>query len=319
MTRAMSDLTHDTELVRLISGRVLSMTGFARAAGEAVTRGVVYGWAWEVRSVNGKGLDIRLRLPPGYDWLEPMAREQVARRLNRGSVSLTLDLKRRASSAVAATINRPLLDLVLRTQQELAGAVDRSPPRLEALLAIRGMVETAEPEENDTDRAALAAAAGDGLAQALDGLISARGQEGARLLDLALSQLGEIERLAQEARGLAALLPHSIAQRLKRQIDQALGEGNNLSPDRLAQEIALIAAKSDATEELDRLKAHAASARDLLAQGGPIGRRLDFLAQELNREANTLASKSGDLQVTRVALALKSVIEQFREQIQNVE
>lgn len=302
-------------------GGIASMTGYARTSG---SHGAL-SWAWEAKSVNGRGLDLRLRLPNGLDRLDIPAREALQAALKRGSVSTQLEIKR-SSTGRAVSIDFDLIDRILAAQDRLRSKVDLSLPRLTDLLQLRGVMDVAEGEAVDeATQAAEDAALLAGLAQLLVQLSQARLAEGARLGALLLAHLAEIERLTQEARRLAALQPQAAAERFRQALARLLGDGvapvaeDRLPPDRIAAEIALLAVKCDATEELDRLTAHVAQGRDLLAVGGPIGRKLDFLAQEFNREANTLVSKSADIGVTRLGLDLKTAIDQFREQVQNIE
>ncbi|MBM3532401.1 MAG: YicC family protein [Alphaproteobacteria bacterium] len=291
---------------------IASMTGFARAEGE--TSGL--SWVWEARSVNGRGLDIRCRLPSGLDRLDPVLRAEAAKHLRRGNVSVTLALAR-AAGAAPFTVDRPVLDRVLALQADLLGRVDQAPPRIEALLQIPGVLDRgglAEAVDEKAEKVLLK-----GFSQALKRLIAARADEGARLQTVLLGQIDEIERLSGEAAASAALRPDAVKERLRQQIQTLLDAVPALPEERLAQELALLAAKGDVREELDRLGAHVGQARDMLKEGGAIGRRLDFLSQEFNRESNTLCSKSQDVALTRIGIALKSVIDQFREQIQNVE
>ncbi len=293
---------------------IASMTGFARAEGVNDT----YGWAWEIKSVNSKGLDVRFRLPPGHDALDQTIRKAVAQRFKRGAVSVALSLDR-VAAAPAFRINENLLNEVVALHQNLSGKVDPTPPRLEGLLAVRGIVETVEEEEAEAARTARIEAMTATLGEALGALADMRAAEGKRLLDYLASHLGEIERLAGEAEATAAMQPEARKARLKEQVAALLEAEPALSEERLVQEAALLAVKADVREELDRLEAHVAAARDLLAGDGAVGRKLDFLCQELNREANTLCAKSSDLELTRIGLALKAAIEQLREQVQNVE
>lgn len=288
------------------------MTGFARAEGE--TGGL--SWVWEARSVNGRGLDVRCRLPSGLDRLDPTVRAETAKAMKRGNVSVTLSTTR-AAGAAPFTVDRTVLDQVLMLQSELMGRVDRSPPRLEALLQVPGVLERGGPAEAIDEKVEKALLAG--FAQALKGLVAARTEEGQRLAGILLGQVEEIERLAAEAAASASLRPEAVKERLKAQIQELLDAVPTLPEERLAQELALMAAKGDIREELDRLAAHVGQARDMLKEGGAIGRRLDFLSQEFNRESNTLCSKSQDVTLTRIGIQLKTVIDQFREQIQNVE
>jgi uncharacterized protein (TIGR00255 family) len=291
------------------------MTGFARSEGSE--EGLA--WAWEVKSVNGKGLDLRLRLPPGYDALEPPLRQALGARLKRGNVAATLNLEKRAGAA-ALRINREVLSQVMALVAEIGHEVEAAPPRLDGLLAIRGVIEGAEEEAPTAEqrerrlKAMLASAE-----TALDRLAEMREAEGARLREVLERRLDEIAALVREAEGTAGAQPEAIKARLKILVATLLETGASFAEDRLAQEAALLVGRADVREELDRLEAHIAAARDLLAEGTGIGRRLDFLCQEFNREANTLCSKSADLDLTRIGLALKSSIEQLREQVQNVE
>jgi len=288
---------------------IASMTGFARA--EAVGEG--RHWVWELRSVNGRGLDIRCRLPAGYDALDSVVRAAVAERCRRGNVSATLSEIRDQKAQLR--INRETLDQVLQLVAEL-GEVAVAPPRLDGLLALPGVVERQDGEDEPARHVALLTQQ---LNEALDGLKAMRLVEGERLAALATSHLQEIERLTEAARGVAASQPEAIAARLRQQLSELLGQSPPPAPDRLAQEIALLASRADVREELDRLAAHVAAGRSLIAGGGAIGRKLDFLCQELNREANTLCSKSADVELTRIGLDLKVAIEQLREQVQNIE
>jgi len=293
---------------------VVSMTGFARG-GAALGDHV---WTWEIRTVNARGLDTRLRLPPGLDQLEPVLREAVARRCARGTVNIALDL-RRTGAGQSFRINRAALDGLLALQTALGPRVDQAPPRLEALLHLRGLVEDTEPEAAVGEDAALRDALVASFERALGELDAVRRQEGGRLAEILAGHVAAIAQLTEAAAECAALQPGIVAERLKRQLAGLLEERVAVAPERLAAEVALIASRADVTEELDRLRAHVAAARELIGGGGAIGRKLDFLAQEFNREANTLTSKSGDIEVTRCGLALKNAIDQFREQVQNIE
>jgi uncharacterized protein (TIGR00255 family) len=293
---------------------ISSMTGFARASGgdDSVS------WAWEVRSVNARGLDIRTKLPPGFEAFEVAVRQAVGARFKRGAVSASLTTTRTAAQA-RLRINRELLDEVVRLHKDLAGIVDPAPPALAGLLAVRGVVESVEEEETEDMRAAREAAMRAALDEALAGLAAMRAAEGARLAAVLAEQLDGIARLAAMAQALAALQPEAVHERLRAQLKELLKAEPAFSEERLHQEAALLVAKGDVREELDRLVAHVAAARELLGSAEPVGRSLDFLCQELNREANTLCSKSSDVELTRVGLALKAAIEQMREQVQNIE
>jgi uncharacterized protein (TIGR00255 family) len=296
---------------------VASMTGYARAEG----RDAQGSWVWEGKSVNGRGLELRCKSAPGYDGLEVHAREAAAKRLKRGSVQLSLSVRAEAEQS-QVKVNEALLEQLLGIcgeWQKKHPAVQ--PARLDGLLAIKGVLEAAEGEVADADtlRAAREQAMKASLEAMLDQLAAMRRVEGARIAAVLASQLDEIASLAARAGACAVLRPEAVRERLRAQVAQVLEAAPSLPEERIAQEVALIAVKADVREELDRLAAHVAAARDLLAQGGAIGRKLDFLAQEFNREANTLCSKSSDVELTRVGLDLKAVIDQFKEQVQNIE
>ena len=290
------------------------MTGFARAGGGAGARA----WSWEARSVNGRGLDVRLRLPSGHDAIEPPARAAVAERFQRGSLSISLNLVE-APEGGAWRVNEAALDHAVEAARRLKARLPEAVLSVDGLLALRGVLETGEATESEEERAAREAAMLTSLAQALDALRKARREEGLRLQALLEERLVEIARLAADARLAAAAQPAALRARLKDQVEALLAASPGLSEERLAQEAALLAAKADIREELDRLDAHVAAARDLLKAGGAVGRRLDFLSQEFNREANTLCSKSSDVALTRIGLDIKAAIEQLREQAANVE
>jgi uncharacterized protein (TIGR00255 family) len=292
-----------------------SMTGFARAdGGEGLFR-----FAWEARSVNSKGLDIRLRLPPGFDALEPALRADVAARFSRGSVSATLTTQR-GEQPTALQVNEPLLGQLLALSASLGQQYTLEPPRLDGLLAIRGVLEfTAGGEPDDRQREHERALVRTGFVAALDGLWQARATEGSALGSILEERLAEIDALRAAAEQNPARRPEAVRARLQAQLAGLFDADQRLEPDRLHQEAVLLALRADIREELDRLAAHVAQARELLARGGAIGRRLDFLAQELGRESNTLCSKSNDLSLTAIGLDLKAAVEQFREQVQNLE
>ena len=288
-----------------------SMTGFARAAGST---GPVH-WAWEVRSVNGRGLDVRLRVPNGYDAVGEVARAALQKALARGQCQLNLSLSK-SDAAPRVRINEALL-------AELAASVARvprpeglAPASLDGLLSIRGVIEADEEPGADTE--ALARDLAEGVVRLVADLVEARRAEGRALKAVIEGQLAEMARLTAAAEACPARKPEAVKARLAAAVASLLDAGN-LDPDRLHQEAVLLAAKADVREELDRLQAHLASGADLLAAGGAVGRKLDFLAQELGREANTLCAKANDIALSRIGLDLKAVVEQFREQVQNVE
>ncbi len=296
------------------SKAVHSMTGFARRDGgdEAAS------WTWEVKSVNGRSLDVRARLPQGYESLDPAVRSTVTAACVRGNVQVNLSLKR-GSAPLQLQVNEALLQQVLDLMSNLGARTGAAPPRLDGILSLRGILEAVEEEESPERQEARMAALQSDLEAVLAALVAMRAAEGARLEELARGHIDEIERLSQAARSCAATQPETLRQRFEEQLALLLDENTGVSEDRLAQELAVLAGKADVREELDRLAAHVEAARELLDKSGAIGRKLDFLCQEFNREANTLCSKSADVELTRIGLDLKSSIEQLREQIQNIE
>jgi uncharacterized protein (TIGR00255 family) len=291
-----------------------SMTGFAR--GHGVSRS--YAWAWEIKSVNGKGLDLRLRLPAGWDAVEGPARARTAERLARGSIQAALTVERSGVPPVVR-INAAVLDAILTTVRQLESRVEASPPSLDGLLGLKGVMEVGEAEESEEERRSAEASVIAGFVDLLAALSEMRDREGAALGRVLTSRLGEIAALAQRAELAPGRRPEAIRVRLAEQVATLLAQSDRFDADRLHQEAILIATKADVREELDRLAAHVAQARLLIDQGGAVGRRLDFLAQELNREANTLCAKANDVELTNIGLELKAAVEQFREQVQNVE
>ena len=291
-----------------------SMTGFARGHGVCGP----YAWAREVKSVNGKGLDLRLRLPPGWDAIEVPVRARAAETLARGSIQANLTVERTGVQPVVR-VNTAVLEAVLATVRQLAPRIEASPPSLDGLLGIKGVMEVSETEEGEEERRSAEAAVVAGFVVALGGLAEMRRHEGAALGQVLSARLDDIAALAERAEKSPGRRPEAIRARLAEQVATLLAQSERFDPDRLHQEAILIATKADVREELDRLSAHVAQARSLIAQGGAIGRRLDFLAQELNREANTLCAKANDVELTNIGLELKATVEQFREQVQNVE
>jgi len=294
---------------------IASMTGFARAeGGDGDLR-----WTWEVKSVNGRNLDIRVRVPSGFEALEPAARAAVPEKLKRGNVAVGLVLTRGQQPA-RARINRELLEQVIVLAEEVRQRLKAEPPRPEGLLAVRGVVEPAEEEDlpEEQREARMAKIAAD-FAKALAALAQMRQEEGARLATIVGQQLNDIERFCAAAAASAAAQPAALQSRLKQQVEMLLGTAPGLPEERLAQELALLITKADVREELDRLGVHIAAARKLLKDGGAVGRKFDFLCQEFNREANTLCSKSADSELTAIGLDLKAAIDQLREQVQNIE
>lgn len=292
-----------------------SMTGFARSEGTSGR----YRWSWELRSVNGKGLDLRLRLPNGLEALEADAKRTLSSHLSRGNLQAGLSLSV-AETGVEAVVNRDALEAVLKLRTQLGPEiVDPAALPLDALLSMRGVVELKEPADSEEAIAARNAAIMVSLETAAAGLAAMRAQEGEALRQILSSQIDRIEQLTATVEADPSRLPAEIARKLETQIAELLDNASSLDRDRLHMEAALLATKADVREEIDRLKAHVEAARALLAAGGPIGRKLDFLAQEFNRESNTICSKSNSVAVTSAGIELKVVIDQFREQVQNLE
>ena len=293
---------------------VVSMTGVAGAQGASVGAR----WRWEAKSVNGRGLDLRLRLPPGLDSVEPAARVLAGERFRRGSIQATLTMEV-PDGARGLRVDAAALASAVRIAREVAAETGLAPARIDGLLALKGVIVQDDGAPiDDVGRAARDASILESLAAAFDALSRARKTEGTKLAALLSAQIGDVERLTAEASALSASQPKTLRDKLAAQLKELL-EAGTVSEDRLAQEVALLALRGDVREELDRLRAHVQEARTLMASGEAVGRKLDFLAQEFNREANTLCSKSSDIALTRTGLALKATIDQFREQAQNVE
>jgi uncharacterized protein (TIGR00255 family) len=291
-----------------------SMTGFAR--GHGVTG--AYAWSWEIKSVNAKGLDVRLRLPPGWDAVEVPARKRASEELSRGTVYANLSVERKGV-APAVKINEQVLAAVISTLKTLEGKVEAAPATLDGILALKGVIEVADEDEREDDRRAAEAAITKGFDKALSDLTAMRREEGTTLGQVLTARLKEIAALAVRAEKAPGRKAEAVKARLADQVATLLSATQRFDSDRLHQEAIMLAAKADIREELDRLASHVAQARKLLAEGGAVGRRLDFLAQELHRESNTLTAKSNDVELTNIGLELKTVVEQFREQVQNLE
>lgn len=291
-----------------------SMTGFARSHGALGP----WSYVWELKSVNAKGLDIRLRTPPGFDAVEVKARGAISGKIARGACFATLSAKR-ADAAGAVRIDRAALDRLLAALDDVPLHANLRPASLDGLLTLRGVVEVVEPEDNEAERAALEAKMLSSLDETLSALIASRHAEGAALTAALQKRLDRIAELTQAAELLPARQPEAVRAKLRQQIALLVENADSFDPHRLHQEAVLIAVKADIREELDRLHAHVASARALLASGGPAGRRLDFLAQEFGRETNTLCAKAGAPALTVIGLDLKIEVEQWREQVQNIE
>jgi len=290
------------------------MTGFARSHGASGS----YAWSWEIKSVNAKGLDLRLRLPPGFDGVEIPVRARAAEVLSRGNVYATLSVSREGVGPVVR-INEPVLNAIVDAISRLSAKVDADKPRLDGLLGLKGVIDVADAEESEEEKAAAEEAIVQGFVEAVKGLVQMRRHEGEAIGRVLSARLDEMAALSARAEKAPGRQPDAVKKKLADQIAVLLEASSRFDPDRLHQEAILIAGKADIREELDRLAAHVAQARALMKAGGAIGRRLDFLSQELNRETNTLCAKSNDVELTNIGLELKSVVEQFREQVQNLE
>ena len=292
---------------------IASMTGFAREAGVSGPSQ----WAWELKSVNGRGLDVRLRYPPGFDAVGEDARGQVQKAFTRGQCQLNLTITRGATPP-RVRLNVEVLSALLDAVGRLKLPPGVEPPSVDGLLAVRGVVEI-EDEADAAASAELTDALKVGVARAVAALAEARRAEGRALSGILAGQLEAMERLVAAIETAPARRAEAVRAKLEAQIAALLGAAPALDPDRLHQEAVILATKADVREELDRLTAHIAAARALLRDGGAVGRRLDFLAQEMGRESNTLSAKANDVALSRIGLDLKAVVEQFREQVQNVE
>jgi uncharacterized protein (TIGR00255 family) len=291
-----------------------SMTGFARSHG---TSGP-YTFEWELKSVNAKGFDFRMRLPPGWDDIEAATRKRATELLSRGTVYANLSVKRTGAGSVVR-INDEVLSSILKVAAEISARTDAVAPSVDGLLGIKGVIEVVEPESDEAEMQAARAAVSTAFEQALQSLIAMRKREGVALGQILAQRMDEIERLAKRAEAAPGRKPDAIKARIAEQIATLLDTSDRFDPDRLSQEAIMIAAKADIREELDRIASHIAQTRELLGKGGAVGRRLDFLAQEFNREVNTTCSKSNDIELTNTGLEMKNVVEQFREQVQNLE
>ena len=292
-----------------------SMTGFAREAAEHDGAAI----AWEVKSVNGKSVEVRLRLPQGFERLEPAVRQTVQKRFSRGNFQATLTVGRAAGQQAQPVVNEAFLKDLAGLAKRLQEQFGVAPATADGLLSLRGVLDIPETVETEEARAALDAAILAALETALTGLEQARQGEGEALRSLLSGHIDAIEALTLKAEADPSREPAAIRERIAEQVRLLMDASANLDPGRLHQEAAFLATKADIREEIDRLKTHVGSGRALLANGGAIGRKLDFLAQEFNRESNTLCSKSNAAAVTAIGLELKAVVDQFREQVQNLE
>ena len=290
------------------------MTGFARIDGAEDG----FNWVWELRSVNSRSLDVRLRLPNGMDHIETGIRNTISERVSRGNISVSLTIQK-PPRRQEVLINSEVLKQILDISTKLSEDHNVSPPNVDGLLAIRGVLEVRDEEESEQQRKQLETAVFETLTKAMDELIENRSAEGERLAVGINRHLDDIDALIIEASSIDEAQPGVIVKRMREQINSLANELPALTEERLAQEAAILAVKGDIREELDRLSAHVEGGRELIKAGSPVGRKLDFLCQEFNREANTVCSKSSALNLTRVGLQLKAAIERLREQIQNIE
>ena len=292
-----------------------SMTGFARTAEQ---QSGDFRWVWEVKSVNGKNLDLRCRLPAGFEGVEQKLRKLAAQKLGRGNLQVSLTVAR-TRGATSVEINQDVLTQVVSALNELSVSVEAERPTLDGILSIKGVMEVTEAPLDEEVLAERDAALEASFANALDALVAMRAEEGAKLEAMLLDQVQKVETLTRQAAESADQQPAAIKEKLTEQLAKLLENTSGVSEEKLAHEVALLATKADVTEELDRLEAHISAARDLVALDEPVGRRLDFLTQEFNRETNTICSKASSVELTKIGLDLKAVVDQMREQVQNVE
>ena len=292
-----------------------SMTGFARDSADFAD----WTWSWELKSVNAKGLDIRLRAPSGFDALEPVGRARLSKLFSRGNITVGLTLKRSGADA-GYKINeghlKAMLDVAKSIQAEI---LDAAPLSIDGIMALRGVIEADDDDMDEATRVDLDKKLLNSLDIAARALVANRAEEGAQLSVVLTEFIDKLDNLLGQATDSVESQPATIRARLKDQIEQVIKDASQVDAVRLEQEIAILMTKADIREELDRLRAHIISVRELMSTGGAVGRRLDFLCQELNREANTICSKAHETALTRIGLDMKATIEQFREQVQNIE
>ena len=293
---------------------ITSMTGFARDSGSLGD----WSWQWELKSVNGKALDVRLRLPPGLEHLDAEVRQRIQKVMKRGNLQVGLNLSN-SNTRETVTVNQPLLAELTAIAGRLRAEINAPPLQAESLLALRGVREPVRSEVSEEEAAARDRALMESFERALIALQAARAEEGKRLLAVLKEQLQKVAALAVAARDNPARAPDAIRRRLRDQVARLMETGASFDEQRLHQEAMMVATRSDIQEELDRLFSHVEAAGVLLAAGEPVGRKFDFLAQEFNREVNTLCSKAIDKSLTAIGLDLKTVIDQMREQVQNIE
>ena len=291
-----------------------SMTGFARTQGQFEE----IAWVWELRSVNGKGLDLRLRIPNGYEALEVKSRAILSEYFTRGNIQISLSVNQSSSIGIPQ-INQDAVSELLKAAKELQQKVGGALPSAAEFMGMRGVVELCEKQLDDEQKSNLHLAILKSLGEAASLLVDMRKSEGNAIAKVLSEQVEKIAQLHGEIEVNDARTPEAIKQQLKKQVDKLVENNAEFDEQRLYQEVAILAAKADLQEELDRLVVHVKAAQELLASDGPVGRRLDFLAQEFNRECNTICSKSNSAEVTSIGLDMKLIIDQFREQLQNME
>ncbi len=291
-----------------------SMTGFARRGGELVT----YRWNWELKSVNNKGLEVRVKLPSYLDGFDLELKKKIGAKITRGSLFLNLFIERTTDSE-SFVVNEDRLSKLSAIAGKLVSVPGLEPARVDGLLAVKGIVDLVSTEPADEDIKALKTALSKDIDVVLDGLIDARAEEGARMQEVLMTQLSKMRTLLDRAREQVGERDSALRKRFETQLAKLSKLDSPVPEERIAQELAIIVVKADIQEEFDRLASHFDEADRLLASNKAVGRRLDFLCQEFNREANTLCSKSGDTKLTQIGVDLKVLIDQFREQVQNIE
>lgn len=302
------------ETIILTKMTLSSMTGFGRAEGHYEN----YSWVWEIRSVNGKGLDVRMRIPPGLDAFDQFIKNTIKKEIKRGSINVSLQLSKEEGDT-EVNVNEEALDKLIMVAKNASINHGLAMPSLDSLLSIRDVVEITSSEDDEDKIAARDQAFKDSFIKALIALKSSRSEEGLATRKMLSDVVDEVEKLLNQAEEIASKQPGALKKKFEEKVAALLDNKQGIDKERLAQEIVLLATKADTKEETDRLRAHIASARVMLDASGPVGRKMDFLTQEFNREANTLCSKSSDIALTNIGLSLKTAIDQIREQVQNVE
>ena len=291
-----------------------SMTGFGRAEGHYKH----YSWVWEIRSVNGKGLDVRMRIPPGLDAFDQFIKTTIKKEITRGSINVLLQLSKEETDT-DVKVNEAALDKLIGVAKKASVDHDLPMPSLDSLLSIRDVVEIILTEDNENQISERNDILKKSFIEALSELKSSRQEEGLATRKMLSDVIDQVEDLLNQAEEIVNNQPSLLKEKYEEKVNALFDNKQDIDKDRLAQEIVLLATKADTKEETDRLRAHIASARTMLDAKGTIGRKMDFLTQEFNREANTLCSKSSDIALTNIGLSLKTAIDQIREQVQNVE